>query len=246
MINRGVLMIGSNDEAIGAKIDIRNYYRFLTGLNGGVWEENEIIDPLYNPSYYDLFSMIERLKNCNLDYLIVFFSGHGKTIRDLQICFNDKGDYIEESALKGIAQRQLTIFDCCRAVEHFREDSVLTKSFSASSSLNNNVREFIKQKYNERIIHAFPQQATLYSCKRGQMSNGSSTEGAIYFKNLLKSARNVNGEFKTIGETHLEAVVPTINESRLEGYLQEPEAIMPKCAPDKQLIMTINSAYYLR
>jgi|GEM_PF-6815536 len=42
---------------------------------------------------------------------------------------------------------------------------------------------------------------------------------------------------------YLQFVPATINESCKEGYLQEPEAIMPKCAPDKQLIMTINSAY---
>ena len=245
MIRRGVLLIGSNDEAIGAKIDINNYLKFLRSLNGGAWEEDEIIGPLYNPSYKELSSIIQRLKNCNLDYLIIFFSGHGQTIRNLQICINDKGDYMEETDLKGIAKRQLTIFDCCRAITgHLREESVLTKSFSASESLNYEYREFFKQKYNERIMQSFPQQITLYSCKIGQMSNGSSAEGAIYFKNLLKSAKNIVNEFKTIIETHSEAFQPTVRESMLEGYLQEPEAIFPKCANDKQLIMSINPKKY--
>jgi len=246
MIKRRVLMIGSNDEAIGAKIDVENYCKFLKSLNGGAWEDNEIIGPLYNPSYIELSSIIQKLKYSTLDYLIVFFSGHGETVRELQIYINDEGEVIDESNLKGIAQRQLTIFDSCRAIEHLREDSILSKSFSASDSLNYDVREIIKQKYNERIMNAFPQQATLYSCKRGQKSNGSSTEGAFYFKNLLKSAKNIKSEFKTIGETHLEAVPPTINESRLEGNLQEPEAVLIKCPVDKQLIMSINPTFYLR
>jgi len=99
---------------------------------------------------------------------------------------------------------------------------------------------------DERIMRAIQQQATLYSCSIGQKSYDT-RNGAAYLSNFLQAAKNMSGEFKTVGIAHQEAIDPTYQYSltQKEG-IQEPDASLPKCITQQQLIISINPRAYIR
>jgi hypothetical protein len=243
-MKKRALLIANTYGLNGTKKDVVNLKNFLQSNNGGAWEDYEILKPLHNPSKEYLLKFVNWLKSENCDYVIVLFSGHGGQKRELLIEINENGEKIKESDLKGIAKRQLTIFDCCRSVpEHYREDSILSK---AQENFSFDVRQLIRQKYDERIIQAQLQQATLYSCSIGQ-SSYDTNNGAVYLSNFIKAAKNISGEFKIVGVAHQEAIEPTYQYSLSQkNGVQEPDASLPKCFIEQQLIISINPNAYVR
>ena len=75
--------------------------------------EYEIIEKL-NVSKVGLTAEFSKLKIQTLDYLIVIFSGNGGQAREALFELNSCGEFVAESALKNLANRQLNIFDCCQ------------------------------------------------------------------------------------------------------------------------------------
>jgi len=243
-MKKKALFIANTHGLNGTKKDIINMRNFLYSNSGGAWEDFEFCEPLYNPSKYKLMDVVNRLKYENCDYVIVLFSGHGGQKRELLIEINENEETINESELKGIAKRQLTIFDCCRVVlrENLRDDGILNKSQLNFSSYQRNI---IRQIYDERIIQAIQQQATLYSCSIGQ-SSYDTNEGAVYLSNFINASRRVSGKFKTVSIAHQESIEPTYQYSlsQREGA-QNPDASLPKCLTEQQLIISINPNMYV-
>jgi len=243
-MKKKALFIANTKGLNGTKKDIINMRNFLHSNIGGAWDNDEFCEPLCNPSKKHLMDVVYNLKYENNDYVIVLFSGHGGQKRELLIEINEYEETINESDLKGIAKRQLTIFDCCRVVlrESFRDDGILNK---AQLNFSNYARNNIRQRYNERIMQAIPQQATLYSCSIGQ-SSYDTNEGAVYLSNFINASKRISGEFKTVGLAHQESIEPTYQYSlsQREGA-QNPDASLPKCLTEQQLIISINSIRYV-
>ena len=111
-------------------------------------------------------------------------------------------------------------------------------SFSLRESVNR-----VRQRYDERIMQAIPQQALLYSCSVGQVSYDTAN-GGVYLSNLLKAAQTLGRDqsFKHVGLAHEEAMVPTAEHSLKEKHgHQVPEAVLPKCLSSQQLVISINA-----
>jgi hypothetical protein len=241
------LVIANTNGLDGTKIDIINFVKFLKSNHGGAWLNSEIHEPLYNPSLDELKSALGGIKRNNYDYVIVLFSGHGGQIRETILEINGDEEVIAESQLKNLAPRQLTIFDCCRVLPSYKaDDAIMSKStMHFSESAIPNLREIIRKKYNERIMEAIPQQATLYSCSINE-SSYDTTNGAVYLTNLLDAAKKINREFKLVGVAHQEAKAPTIEYSlRKHTGIQTPDQFLPKCLSNQQLIISINPDYYI-
>jgi hypothetical protein len=237
-MKRGALLIANTSNLRGTKVDLHNFSLFLKSNFGGAWYDNEICK-LYNPSRSDLLDTIQKMKSFRYDYVVVLFSGHGGQRHETVLELNKNEELIKESELKGIASRQLTIFDCCRVMMP-RPSGALFESDSMQFSLLIN-KEPIRKKYDERIMQSIPQQATLYSCSVDQSSYDTSNGGA-YLSNLLEAARNISDEkFMTIGAAHQLAYQPTYEYSlgKKEGP-QNPDASLPKCLTEQQLIISMN------
>jgi len=242
-MKKRALLIANTNILNGTKKDIIDFMNFLRSYTGGAWNLSEIFKPLYNPSKQGLLSIIETIKREKNDYVIVLFSGHGGHKRELLIEINETEEKINESDLKGIAKRQLTIFDCCRNIlqENLREDSIFSKSQEDFSDIKNIIRE----KFDERIMQAAAQQVTLFSCSVGQ-SSYDTNNGAVYLSNFIKAAKNVSGEFKTVGLAHQESIEPTYQYSlSMNDGVQRPDASLPKCLTEQQLIISINPSKYV-
>ena len=236
-MKRKALLIANTNGLQGTKKDLLKFSSFLKSDFGGVWFDEEI-EQLYDPSLLGLYVKLNTLKKEGNDYTIVFFSGHGGQLRETVLEINGNGDQINESELKGLSPRQLSIFDCCRAYPQHIQDSVTSEAYfsRAQKSINYHVREL----YSNRIMQAIPQQACLYSCSIGE-SSYDTADGAVYFGNFLKSAMNTSPGYKLVGNAHIEAIPPTVEYSKNQkGGLQNPDSSLPKCLSQQQLIISIN------
>ena len=237
-MKRRALLIGNSRGLQGVKKDIMNFQAFLMGRYGGAWKKGEIMIEM-NPDLADLRNTIEKIQDEDNDFVIVMFSGHGGYERDTVLEINRKGEYIHEKDLKGLASRQISVFDCCRVVETHEETLKSlneTKLFYVNDSIDR-----LRQRYEERIMKAIPQQDMLYACKIGQCAHDASDgSGAYYLKNLIKHAKSITDTFGLVGDVHEDAAQDTTIEVGIkENELQEPVASLPKCLSSQQLIISI-------
>jgi len=82
---------------------------------------------------------IQNLKNQNLDYCIVIFSGHGAQYREIVVEINGNEEMMFENEFKNISRKQLTIFDCCRGI---------LENLNESRGLNATMNKFFLQTTN--------------------------------------------------------------------------------------------------
>jgi hypothetical protein len=237
-MKRKALLIGNTSGLNGIKVDLENYAKFLKSLTGGAWNSAEI-ELTINPTRFGLLQTIKKIKNDQNDYVVVFFSGHGAQVREVLLEINSDPEYIVESELQNLASRQLNIYDCCRGIIQVTTESFAMDSLTANFS--DSIRTSIRDKYNQRILQAIPQQSSLYSCSPGQ-SSYDTAKGAIYATNLIKCANTLESDYKIVSIAHTEAAALTIaaTQEKPISERQTPEAILPKCISLQQLIISIN------
>jgi hypothetical protein len=253
-MKRIALLIANSNGLEGTKADVGKMTRFLKSFHGGAWETSEILS-VSDPSKVDLLNSFKIIREANLDYVIIMFSGHGGYRDETILEINPDEEKINISNMLRLAHRQLSIFDCCRVMEkqHLR-DNILIKSSSSVEqfSIRNDIRQIIREKYEERILNAIPQQTTLFACSVGE-SSYDSKNGAVYIDNLIETAtEQSDNEFMTVGQAHQKAARLTTAETsvppitRYEDYEgpQNPEACLPKCLSSQQLVISINPNFY--
>ena len=236
-MNRKAILIGNTNGLNGVKVDLVKFKKFLQTDIGGAWNDTEI-QIIQNPARIDLLREIEIAKILKFDYTIVMFSGHGGyEKRNTQLEINSKGETIPETDLMNISKRQLNIYDCCRKVvpeEGTKADSMAFGGYFAESA-----KQQIRQAYDKRIMEAIEQQASLYSCSIDEYSFDSN-DGAIYLQNFLTAAENISSGMKLVSAAHQEACQTTLEHSKKQQRgLQNPDAALPKCLSQQQLIISL-------
>ena len=228
-MKKKILLIGNNNGLPGVKIDLANYKKYFKSNTGGQWNDTEIIEQL-NPTKDDLITLIGLLKDQNLDYIIVIFSGHGGMKRETVLELNPKGEKFSESRFENIAKRQVTILDCCRAISQDISESVNeVRAFKAGGVIGT------RERFEKRILESLQQQIKMYSCAEGEYSHDT-PKGGVYSKNLIESAFANDTEFIYFGPTHVSASEKTTQEFKD----QHPEIIQPKLLTTQQIILGIN------
>lgn len=229
-MNKRVFIIGNDRSLQGVKIDIENYRTFLKSPFGGEWYDQEI-NILLNPTKKLVRDFISYYKSLNLDYLIVYFSGHGGYKRSTQFELNAAGESISEIEFQSISPRQLSIYDCCRGYEIEKVSPV-----TLSDSFINKAHIHTRRIYEERILQAsLNQHVRLYSCGVGE-SSYDTPEGGLYSKNLIRSAYNQPAGEIDVFEIHRVAKIYT----NYEEPTQNPEAILPKVSLNRDIIFGIS------
>jgi hypothetical protein len=233
-MKRNALLIGNTGGLSGTGIDIERTHQFLKSPLGGQWHDSEITK-LLNPSKKLVTESLNRMRGEWADYTFFLFTGHGCHEGQTVLSLNDNNEHMLETDLNGIADRQLSIFDCCRAVPQELQKSAMEMYASLSESANTT-----RQRYERRIMQAAKQHARLYSCSLGEVSLDTS-EGALYLSYLLGAAKSIppGSEVVTIEEAHSVARTNTINAANKLGNKQTPAAIQAKLPRDMQLILSI-------
>lgn len=238
-MKRRALLIGNSRGLVGVKRDMVNFQVFLMGKYGGAWKKGEITT-LMNPSLTELRPKLNAIKAENNDFVIVLFSGHGGYQRGTVLEINGNEETIYDSELMRLSPRQVSVFDCCRALCNYTEErEVLNeqKLFSVTDSVDT-----IRHRYEQRIMQAIPQQDALYACKIGQCAyDHDDGTGAYYLNNLLKCAKSITGSYGLVGNVHEDAAQATFTEVMIEkNAYQEPTASLTKCLSSQQLIISIH------
>ncbi len=235
-MKRKALLIGNTEGLNGVQVDLNKFKAFLLSETGGNWYEKEI-DTLVNPQKTILKNNLDSIRNQKYDYCIVVFSGHGGYLRQTVLEINGQHEQIEESSLKNLSSRQLNIYDCCRVqlrpvFEGYAQDSLANLIRKSQST--------VRERYDKRIMQAIPQQVSLYACSIGEYSYDTST-GGVYLSNLLDAAKKISHghAFKSVGLAHQESIEPTQKFASSQGSKQNPDAILPKCLSDQQLVISI-------
>jgi len=119
-MSRFALIIGSpgnpTDEIYeGVESDFANIIAFLKSPSGGGWNRKTEILPLRNPSKRKILDIIKKL---NFDYILIYFSGHGKhSFPDNQsYLFLNENEEIGINELISRSSRHLIISDACRTI----------------------------------------------------------------------------------------------------------------------------------
>ena len=235
-MKRRALLIGNTRGLPGVQTDIQKTRAFLGSDVGGDWLPSEIAE-LKNPSRLELLGHIKRLKSESVDCAFVLFSGHGGHAHQTVLELNTNGETIDESELWNIAPRQITIYDCCRALV----GEQIVKSFAMDSLTESFVRRNdVRARYEARIMQAIPQQVRLYACSVSQSAYDFG-KGAVYLGHLLSSAAAITPglSFNTVESAHERACPLTAATAVREGYRQNPDAVLPKCLTQQQLILAI-------
>ena len=108
-----------------------------------------------------------------------------------------------------------------------------------SYDLSESSKESARKIYEERIQQAINQQVYLYSCAIKEAAYDT-PQGGIYLQNLLDSARNFDWYIKENKVSTCHQKAKYIVESNTSGK-QHPEAILPKCLSNQELILSIKN-----
>ena len=201
MLNKKALIIGcsgskdSSSYLPGVKNDVKSIKNFLTSPYGGCWYIDEIVIS-YNETIDEIKNKIKSLKNENLDYAFVVFSGHGdfdsnKNERRLWI---DEENYLYESEILDISKskKQLTIIDACAGMEEVQEFPTVAMESKGFTSAKKDYRKI----FEEYLVKCPNQEIILYSSEKGEYSTDTS-RGGLFIQSLLEVAKE-NNEYEIL------------------------------------------------
>ncbi len=167
----------------GVDADLHHFVSFLKAPIGGSWEEEEIAG-LYNCS---LENLIELFQSMNTDFLLVYFSGHGRQdLNETKIAINDT-ESISISQLISIIQspKALIIIDSCRKCIDKEYSNFSAPEYLSFKSLLDypNTRD----RYMQIISESTNGIAIAYACSVGENS-GETEFGGFFTYSLLKES----------------------------------------------------------
>ena len=239
-MRKHILIIGNNNGLPGVNIDCENYRKFFMSYIGGCWHEDEITT-LNNTTTDYLNRFLNKFKKEKLDYFITIFSGHGGSYKMRTVLELSENNDVDERVFNDISNRQLSIFDCCRSIISEEIDMIKASRATLLANRKENFVEVIRKKYDEKIMSSLEYHTKLYACAWRETSSDTS-EGGAYSSCLLRAAKNITEEYKTVGTAHIEAR----NDVKKLGFEQNPEAILPRCLSSQQLILSINPYFITR
>lgn len=232
-VKRNALLIGNTGGLGGVVVDIERTRRFLQSNRGGQWRHTEITT-LVDPKKSDVTEAIAEMRRECADYTFFLFSGHGCHYGQTHLNLNERNEKLLESELHFIADRQLSIFDCCRVDESVRQATMESAAMTFDSI------DTTRARYEARIMQAASQHAKLYACSVGE-SSYDYPEGALYLSHLLTEADSIayGADWRTVEDAHRQAKNKTIVRATLQGNRQTPGAVLPKLPEQRQLILSI-------
>ena len=238
-MKRFAFLFGNTDGLIGVKKDISRFRAFLASDVGGAWEPWEIY------SGCDLALDVVRGKIGDVhrgeyDYVIVYFSGHGGMVRTTKLCLNSDEEYIAEEEFAGLAGRQLSIFDCCRATPVVVPNSRVVTFDAANDAYTIDYRNLYRARYESLIEAASPQEVRLYACQKYKKAYDTS-KGGMYTQQLIDDAIEQSKYGNVyVKDVHRTAASAVRYSSVMKGEYQDPDIeVMMRMAQPNDLVFAV-------
>lgn len=224
---------GDETDLPGIEYDIKHLVSFFTSPCGGGWLPNEIEEISFTRSSF-LSITLENIKLLELEYIILIYSGHGGVEDGLLNIYSCRGRPYPIYKMLNLAEKQLSIFDCCRKTVIRHDSEPLTESI-----LTKRANLYTTRFMYEGMVHrAIPQQCVLFACSDEECATDTNN-GAVYINQLLRHAKGYSDDFtcwKSVHEVHWAAslsvpkIIPT----------QHPDCLLPKCSAEQCLPFSIN------
>ncbi|MEY4875975.1 MAG: hypothetical protein RL708_1124 [Bacteroidota bacterium] len=190
-MNRLALLIGSPEQPEqndifykGVNWDIENFTTFLISPTGGAWDKNSEIKCLKNPSKSSVLDIIRRI---NVDYVLIYFSGHGRystNTEDTYLKLNDTDEISVNELLQSSSSKQLIIVDACRTAQSSGYSNWGLEGLEFSSNLDVETSRFYFYNALESCQNGC---ICIYSC-RCYESASADEFGGFYTSSLFKSS----------------------------------------------------------
>lgn len=211
----------SNTEGLtGIVKDVRDFKAFLLSLSGGAWKATEF-GGQPNCSLKQVTLDLDWIRNQKFDYVIFYYSGHGSWERGTVLEINET-EHILERATWGLAERQLSVFDCCRVVQ---SNTIIKNAIARDESFNSadSYRQVARMKFDRLVANATSQRVDLYACEVGECATATSS-GSIYTQALLSVAENVSRDkdVSAVG-VHDLCCSHVVSEAKKYGVSQNPK-----------------------
>ena len=242
-MKKKALILGNMDSNLGVQRDIDEFKSFLKGLSGGAWYENEI-DVIKSPSKRELLHKIELYRQSKYDYFLFLFGGHGDTyggVTYIEPSHIEKYD-ISEEYFDGIADKQLSIFDCCRKVRKTLSESTAALSmerFALDGARYYLTAEEIRKIYHDKLGVAVRQSLKLYACSIDEYAQDD--DGGLYTQSLIKSAIKASDEsVRTTSAIRVHNLAKPIVEKESRNEQHPTYKGLLRVLENQQLILSIN------
>lgn len=245
-MKRYAFLFGNTDGLKGVKTDLNRFRVFLESNIGGAWDRDEIYCRC-DLNYDEVMPIIETIRNSRYDYVVVYFSGHGGMKRTTELCLNADGAVLNEEEICGLADKQLSIYDCCRAFPKVVKTAMnFTLDESVESYLDR--RNIYRKRFDSLIANASEQDVRLYACHPDRYANDTS-DGGVYTKHLLDVAeiQSLTGDvFVKTAHTLATNAVVRDPDAFSNGVIQYPDiTINTKDSPPKDLVLALDRSAYI-
>lgn len=178
---RKAILIGSPSKGKrflpGVKQDLANVRFFLESDNAGRWFPREIIT-LNNPSFE---KVIQEIHSTSVDYLFVYFSGHGGTLNGDGRVLELNNALISDLDLLNTCPRQLIICDACS--NHIKASIGRIPEYS-DENFNFDGTYEARELFNQYIMNSPHGKVIVHSSQIGEYSYDSS-DGGVFTQALL-------------------------------------------------------------
>jgi caspase domain-containing protein len=187
--------------------------RHLMSPRGGIFRTNEIYS-FFDPKWEDVELL---LKLCTVDYLLVYFSGHG-FMEDGRNYFQFKNRDVEDAALFNDSPRQLIIGDACR--EYWPAISGITEKEEISGYLSD---QLARKAFDDAILRSPPGKLTVHATGADEIAYESNGKGGVFTLALLKTASSFRTGMPYQSVMIQTLMAPTIRLLRKDRLKQNPE-----------------------
>jgi hypothetical protein len=218
MVSRKAVMICCPDKdgspLPGTALDIRNFKNYLLSPRGGAWLECEIVvltDPDLNTAY-------RTVCQTTVDYLLVYFSGHGATANNERLIKFKDGLAVDQWFMTGNSPRQLMLVDACR---------IRLAAIGAIPGAEEEFSSFIGESeartlFDQYILQSPPGKMIVHATRKGEVALETTSLGGIFTYYLLESATYMCTVTDYLAVGILQVVGKVRQNLREDGYKQTP------------------------
>lgn len=238
-MKRKAIIIGNSRDLNATPLDMLRFTKFLMSLQGGAWEKEEIVE-CKDKSADEILKVIDDIKADDIDYVIVYFTGHGGVQGDTILEVNPASELLKENSFFGLAPRQLNIMDCCRCT--ITTTLSIYGSSRSISPMQRALHDEVRKEYDEIVMNAAPQLVRMYSCREGE-SSWPSKDGSYYTNNLIGCAKELlkSNSVVRVYQWHEATAVKTAADVQNDLKRdQHPDIIPTKCLAQAELPICFN------
>ena len=230
------VLIGNSRGLPSTSKDLLDFYTYLTSPQGGAWEPTTEIISMVDKPVSEISDVLSKIRG-QYQYVVIYFTGHGGTESGTILEVNPQNERLLEPEILGLSRKQINILDCCRS-----SVSGGVAIYESHDSITDDVRNVVRQEYDELIENSAEQQVLIYSCEEGKPSYSLPGGNSIFTKCLLDASEDMlkTTDVVRIYDVFALAAQQTALAAKKLLVEQHPEIVPAKCLSTLELPFCFN------